>query len=521
MLKEEKGYTLLTVMLVLLVFTILGLTILSISINGARRTQIRQENIEDNLDAIRNLNEAVAYIKASVRNTYNPGMTINDFSQFVSNNLLNNPYGYQITDARPDLKEFTRVLTVTSKVRKSAVFQQTVYITPMPSFLKYAIGSRETLTINGSLYLKEGNIYAKNGLEISNQAKYIYNNSQREVATTFPSVLSHSQNYLYLNDQNITFCDDRNGKCYVNGIKQTFLPLKSDQLDSVFDPNAPTIAKDDTDFIDVDIVKTFIDKLKDCGIIDPAFDISNLSSDRLIQQAKSSINTATTNSNVQVISTFNHLNNIDLSKKSFVYNGDAYIDTNNLSIDHSQWLVINGNAYFENSGNDTMNVSGNILVTGDVSIKGKVAFNSTMYVLGKTSIDNVNISGLDNGELILMSEGTLEIAKLNKFVNPDNLDLNQVNSIKAFLYTNSDAVVYAIGSYINIDGGLFANGNLEVNAFRGKTYDQQTDLRFEPNPDKQASRFIIQNNKKLFLDHAEGLPKVDQLEIVTDLMKQN
>lgn len=144
-----------------------------------------------------------------------------------------------------------------------------------------------------------------------------------------------------------------------------------------------------------------------------------------------------------------------------------------------------------------------------------------MYVLGKTSIDNVNISGLDNGELILMSEGTLEIAKLNKFVNPDNLDLNQVNSIKAFLYTNSDAVVYAIGSYINIDGGLFANGNLEVNAFRGKTYDQQTDLRFEPNPDKQASRFIIQNNKKLFLDHAEGLPKVDQLEIVTDLMKQN
>lgn len=295
MLKEEKGYTLLTVMLVLLVFTVLGLTILSVSINGARRTQIRQENIEDNLDAIRNLNEAVAYIKASVRNTYNPGMTVNDFSQFVSNNLLNNPYGYQITDARPDLKEFTRVLTVTSKVRKSAVFQQTVYITPMPSFLKYAIGSRETLTINGSLYLKEGNIYAKNGLEISNQAKYIYNNSQREVATTFPSVLSHSQNYLYLNDQNITFCDDRNGKCYVNGIKQTFLPLKSDQLDSVFDPNAPTIAKDDTDFIDVDIVKTFIDKLKDCGIIDPAFDISNLSSDRLIQQAKSSINTATTN----------------------------------------------------------------------------------------------------------------------------------------------------------------------------------------------------------------------------------
>lgn len=60
MLKEEKGYTLLTVMLVLLVFTVLGLTILSVSINGARRTQIRQENIEDNLDAIRNLNEAVA-----------------------------------------------------------------------------------------------------------------------------------------------------------------------------------------------------------------------------------------------------------------------------------------------------------------------------------------------------------------------------------------------------------------------------------------------------------------------------
>ncbi|NRD76011.1 hypothetical protein HPT25_00625 [Bacillus sp. BRMEA1] len=522
MLKEEKGYTLLTVMLILLVFTVLGLSILTVSINGASRTEIRKESIEDNLDAIRNLNEAVAYIKATVNNNYNPGMSIDDFSQFVTNNLLNNPYGYQITDVRPDLKQFTRVLNVTSQTKKSAAFQQTVYITPMPSFLKYAIGSRDILTINGSLYLKEGNIYAKNGLEISNQAKYIYGDSQKEVATTFPSVLSNSQNYLFLDDNNVSYCNYVNGNCYNGGIKQAFLPLDTSKINSVFDPIAPTVAKDDTDFVEVDIVKTFIDKLKNCGIIDPGFNVSNLSSEALVNQAIDSINeTAKSGTpDVQVITDFNNLKNTD-SLKSYIYNGDAYIDTNNLSIDNSKWLVINGNANFENSGTDTMNVSGNILVTGNVSIKGKVAFNSTMYVLGKTTIDNVDISGLDNGELILMSQGTLEIAKLNKFVNPDSSNLDQVNSIKAFLYTNSDAVVYAIGSYINIDGGLFAHGNLEVNAFRGKTYDNNTDLHFEPETDEKASRLIIQNNKKLFLNHAEGLPKVDQLEVLTDLMKQN
>ncbi|WHY84889.1 hypothetical protein QNH39_19865 [Neobacillus novalis] len=519
MIKNEKGSTLLVVLLMILVFTILGLTILSASIGGAKRTEIRKESIVENLDAIRTLNEAAAYIKKTIKLEYTPEMSIEDYNQMITDKILNNPLDYQITNDRPDLKDFTRVLLVSSKAPNGQSYSQTVYITPMPSFLKYAIGSRDVLTINGSLYLKEGNIYANNKIEISNQARYVYNNVSKTVNTTFPSVFNKDSNFLFLENENINFC---NNKCYDGSTKNTFLPLEISKINQVFDPTAPTYSKENTEFVEVDIIKTFIEKLKNSGIIDPSLNTSNMSNKKLLELVASSIGTFNEGNNaVQILKSFNKIEG-NSSAKSYLYNSNAFIDTNNLTIDKSKWLVINGDAYFENIGNEKMNVSANILVTGNVSIKGKIAFNSTMYVLGNTEINNVDISGLDSGELILMTQRNLEIARLNKFQNPDSSNLDHVDSIKAFLYTNSDAVVYAIGSYINIDGGLFAHGNLEVNAFRGTVPGaDSTDLTFVSKSDEKASRLIIKNNKKLFINQAQGLPKVDQLEVLTDLMKKN
>ncbi|ETI70295.1 hypothetical protein [Neobacillus vireti] len=524
MIKNEKGSTLLVVLLMILVFTILGLTILSASIGGAKRTEIRKESIVENLDAIRNLNEAAAYIKKTIKLEYTPEMSIEDYNQMITDKILNNKLNYQITNDRPDLKEFTRVLLVSSKTPNGQSYSQTVYITPMPSFLKYAIGSRDVLTINGSLYIKQGNIYANKKLEISNQARYVYNNISKTVNTFFPSVYNKDNNFLFLENKNINYCDYRMKNCYNGSTNNTFLPLNISELKNAFDPHAPIYSNDDSEFVEVDIIKTFIEKLKNSGIIDPKVRTSNMSNADLLNLVNTSISSLYIkggNNDVQILNSFNNIENNPLTK-NYLYNRDAYIDINKLTVDKTKWLVINGDAYFENIGNDKMDVAANILVTGNVSIKGNVAFNSTIYVLGKTTINNVNISGLDNGELILMTQKDLEIARINKFQNPDSTNLDQVNSIKAFLYTNSAAVVYAIGSYIYIDGGLFAHGNLEVNAFRGTVPGaDSTDLTFVTKSDEKASRLIIKNNKKLFINQAQGLPKVDQLEVLTDLMKKD
>ena len=147
-------------------------------------------------------------------------------------------------------------------------------------------------------------------------------------------------------------------------------------------------------------------------------------------------------------------------------------------------------------------------------MEGNLAFDSTMYVLGNTIINNATIKGSDGQELILMTEGKLELARFNKFNAPGS------NSIKAYLYTSSNAQVYAVGSSINIEGGLFALGELEINAFRGSTTPSSNSLKFIKSDDIESSRFMIRNNKKLFIEQTQELPKVEKLEVITDLIEE-
>ena len=87
MIKNERGSTLLVVMLMITIFTVLGLSILSTSIGGSKRTELREEQITNDLEAIRNLNEAVAFIKKIITEEYNvknPEMSINQFNKMLN-----------------------------------------------------------------------------------------------------------------------------------------------------------------------------------------------------------------------------------------------------------------------------------------------------------------------------------------------------------------------------------------------------------------------------------------------------
>lgn len=518
MLKNERGSTLLVVMVMILVFTVLGLSILSTSIGGAKRTEIREEQVTGDLDKIRALTEAVAYIKEVIDSKYNqenPDMSIHAYNDMIEDSIINNEYGYQIeniTSENETIKEaedFTRIFQVSNEP-----FSQIVYITGIPSFLNYAVGSRGTLTLNGSTYVDKGNIYANDKLVLTNQAKYIYQDDKLEEDTTFPSVRSKSENLLFLENEELEYCSNN---CYKEGEKiGNFVPLSIDELEKAFQPISPTYMKEESEYVDVDINKTFKEKLKAAGFLSEHVDPYELGIDEIIFNGLSS-------PNVQLISSFD---NIDFSlpnKTGYLHPGkgeqDVYIDTNDLIVNEkSQWIVIDGNVVIENTGTQLMNVSANILITGNLTIRGDIAFDSTIYVLGDTTINNVNISGYGDGELILMTEGHLEIARVNKF-----LPKEEVSSIKAYLYTNyeaEEAEVYAVGSILHIEGGIFAKGDLEINAYRGKADENNSTIEFTPESDPTESRLIIENNKKLFLNQSQGLPKMDRLEVVTDLMKK-
>lgn len=543
MFKNERGSTLIVVLLMMLIFTVLGLSIMSASIGGAKRTELRETNIEDNLAAIKHLNEAVAYIRATIEEKYNPDMTMTEYNDDIQQIVDNENYSIEdITTSIDKGKYFTRVLQVTSQN-----YTQTVYITGMPSFLKYALGSRDNLTLNGSIYLKEGNFYANNGLRISKTANYKYKGNFLEEPTSFPSVLDNKTNLLFLeNKESILYCNTDD--CYEEKIEEEVEPINSNfhslnvnNLASVFQPTAPTYTPKKTEFIDVNIPKTFLEKLSDGGFYNGKIETKNLTTDQLIEKVKSVIDNGKNNPEVKKINLITNKLSTDQieaekanpenpfkyievndTNDSYLYQtsdpknrNPAIIDKSLLTINKDKWLVIDGDARFESIGNELMKIKANILVTGNLTIVDNLAFDSTIYVLGETIIDDATITGINDSELILMTEGNLELARFDKFNNNPT-----PNSIKAYLYTSQDAIVYAVGSRISITGGLFAGGNLAINAFRGEATEGTDKLQFTSSNGVESSRFIINNNKILFTNQTQGLPKVEKLEVLTDLMEQ-
>ena len=334
-----------------------------------------------------------------------------------------------------------------------------------------------------------------------------------------PSISDPDKNLLFLEKEiepeKIEYCKD--GGCYLGQArvagKFQALNLEED-LSKAFQPIAPKYTTAKTEFIDVDILKTFHEKMKEAGFSDDEI-VTLINTDEEISPANigiKKINKITNESD-----SANPVEIIDnaVGIKSYLYQGtSAFIDTNDLTVDKSKWLVIDGDAYFENIGDTSMKISGKILVTGNATMKGDLSFDSTMYVLGNTTINNARITGMDNSELILMTQGALELARFNKFDDPSP------NSIKAYLYTASAAEVYAVGSLINIEGGLFAKGNLEINAFRGKTKNGSDSLEFTNDTNVESSRLKMKNNKTLFIHQEQGLPKVEKLEVLTDLIEE-
>lgn len=96
-------------------------------------------------------------------------------------------------------------------------------------------------------------------------------------------------------------------------------------------------------------------------------------------------------------------------------------DTSKLNLSTgAHWLIVNGDLTIDSYS--TAIVQSNILVTGNLYIRGKAEFDSTMFVLGKTDIVDATISGIPtpgsgSKELVLISKGAILINRVEEFKN--------------------------------------------------------------------------------------------------------
>lgn len=538
-MNNEKGQALITVLLVSLIFTVLGLTIVAASINSNQRTGVRIDDIELTAEATRTLNEAIAIfsskvyndidlsepnllngdldnillakIKAELEDKYSTNLLIEDitatedYGSIDKTKYLTRIFRFSYTNQNTDGAEITKTVS------------RVVYLAPTPSFLKYAIGSgpEGEVYLNGAAEIV-GDLF---GGTIYTDDKALFTDlyGRRNTETLLPRILPSSENI--------------GGSVFYRNEKENSLTLSED-VDKYFDEPTPTIVKDTAEFINVNFENTL------AQIFNEITGSNNfVGSDFTSSSAISNVvDELSQDSSVEEIDYCEETSPIGAqTAKAYIYNSNIIQGDNCNPFLKNSWFIINGDLQIPR---DT-EVPGNIIVTGDLIIQGNefdnslsnneteteeddnIYFNSTIYVMGKTSITNTNIKRLNSvpsSKLILLTKGKLSIYRINEFSSSKNIE-----PLDAFFYTDTEAELYGVASLFEINGGLFANKKLTVNAIRQNSFSIRTDdikSVIEPVTVQRSndSRFFVEHDRSVLLDpnRLNSLPRVDRYQLLYD-----
>ncbi|MCC3374618.1 hypothetical protein [Cohnella sp. REN36] len=586
----QRGSALLLVVFMILLFTMLGIAIIGATVGGAQRSATREKDVQSLHLAEMALNEAAARVAAYFEGREDIDLdTLPDDLAAIkaqinagkerSSDLGREAWG-RIESFEPDggedgqpiggvkTKDFT--IKVTAKANVDGVVRtlaQDIVVNTYPEFLKYAFGSEEEVYLNGAPYFL-GNVYAGGKLWIQNHAEYVYRSNAGREATAFPTVAADS--YLYLQDENsVRVCKDA-ARCNSAAGDYETVPVKQTNVDALQTiiglPLDRFQFRSRKKFVSMNVAESFKDKLAEAiGAPKPTSGdsigglLGQFPTSRIMPTTKPVLsedpNKDPTDEQIaafeEEMRRYSLLNGEALTE-SVLFPGNLLIDggefqkilysesakasrPQNGNFYKSNWLVVGGDLTIDNSyaGSDhPMEIRGNMLVTGNVWIKGEVKMDATIIALGGATIEDATIYPLDGRELLLISKGKVLINRVDAF-NPIGAPFGQDAApaaapaiLNAFFYTDDEAELYGVGSAFWIKGGFFAKKSIRVNAVLGNTAEGAEDLIFDvkndfpldrgfetSEPTRLQSRFIVAYNDKIYQDQYVGLPRVDQINI--------
>ncbi|MEW5320836.1 hypothetical protein V2J23_01460 [Geobacillus thermoleovorans] len=566
---HEQGYSLITTLLVVTVFLLLGLTIVTAAVQHAQFTAIRVDDVQSLHEAKTDVNEAVSELKAELSE---PNFFVNhrifapdQWDQFLGIDSpspgedtiagrLHDRYGVVMKDESaqyniPKNQVFLRALRLSKTFtdgHQTRTVQRLVFVTNTPSFLKYALGSNRDVVLNGGIYVEKGNVYAGQQAYASNTTNYVKKNGELTVALPNAGMPSLSSSSIwYTSDSRLNACG-QTSNCWEAAQDRFHMTNNWASLwpTDVLEP-APTIRQENEDFIDVDFDLTVADKLLQASGISP---LSSQTRDAYIEQVEAIQEAADKDAELhrlveELSNQWTSLpinQNIPLEKaikespktKPLYLNGNSVL-TGDIDISNNgvnQWLIINGDLRLDGPTNPNtfVSVRGNFIVLGNVMLTGNLRLDASIYATGYTKIYQSKIERAANDKgLVLLSKGPLDISRINEFDNPTIPTPN----LKGYFYTDSSATIYAVGSYLYIEGGLFAKGNgttapdtdingLVVNAFRGQVNgDNGEPSRFAPGNHPLSSRLIVRYRPEVLVEQGTGLPFVNRISLVVDRLE--
>lgn len=541
MQKREEGYVLVLVLVTMAALAVLSLAAMQVNLATNKLTVIRTEDTQLNEDA----KSALKIIASDVRNQF-PLHSTNDvpthmqsetaFDEAINDVLVSDePFRALPSETKSDLHysiqlkkdtdeallntaPFTKILQVNVTASRqqnpeqpalSVEYSQDLYLTALPSFLYYVLGSDQQLTVNG-MPTVSGNIFSNGPLTFNRTANYQLNGAAKQIENLPSSrfyldgridltalndcLVCNEANYFTagsevaneLPDAGLTtsqfsaFQYDYSIIEFLNRQLETKLPYTNTVDSTIF--NAPTIARTESVFE----LERVLSEDNSQIIERPSPYLKKSAYDQLQKTTIISLPDVLKNRQMYITES------IEKSNAPLIFNGDLVIDSL-----------------------DTLTIERPLIVRGNLRIQGNVSFESTVYVLGDSIIDRANILPAEENNrnsLILLSKGKILLNRINEFNKESTL-------LQAFLYSDSVETtrVYAVGSDLQIKGGLYSKGPLELNVFRGRfleddnlTADQYFDSNIKEHLPKY-SRLQLAYNDAVF-NQLNTLPVTNQLQ---------
>ncbi|WP_215142052.1 hypothetical protein [Exiguobacterium qingdaonense] len=538
MRKREDGYVLVLVLVTMAALAVLSLAAMQVNLSTNKLTVIRTEDTQLNEDAKSALRlvadgvrkqfplhgeaEVPAHMESETAfQTAVQSLLVSDepFTDLTTDSDVR--YSIELkkdaTDTTIQTAPFTTILQVNVTASRqvnpeqpelSVEYTQDLYLTALPSFLYYVLGSDEQLDVNG-MPTVQGNIYSGGPLTFMRQANFQLDGVAKTIDNVASSRLHLDGRIDLLQLNNCLSCQQENyftagtelagEKADVGVSPSRFSPFQYNYSIIEFlnrHLGTPLAYTSDID-----------SRIFEEGLIASTNRVFEL--ERVLSEDGTSIIERPTS--YLRADAYNLLSDPTiLTLPDSISDRDMYVTESITESDAP--LLFDGDVVIESL--DKLTIARPLIVRGNLTIKGNVSFNSTVYTLGDTFIDRANILPIDaekGNSLILLAKGKILLNRINEFDDTPT-------TLQAFMYSDSldPTYVYAVGSILEVNGGLYSRGPLEVNIFRG-TFDGEGLRPAEyfdrqvPAHEAEASRLKLTYNDSVF-NQLETLPVTNQLQ---------
>ncbi|WP_339214821.1 hypothetical protein [Solibacillus sp. FSL W8-0372] len=526
-INNEKGYTLLFTFAAIIIFSILGLSLFLLTSNGLSRNEVRQNTSQsydlaekgvnyfsemlnaeldrktEEIKKITNSNTKINTVKNQFNtfaNTYackglnsidspSTNYPVDKF-KIITSDLGTTKICISKIEAGPS-NEYSRLITfksigIVKGMTKETVLnaQSEVGYSYVPESLNYAVSTND----GGNLYMfggiqVEGNIKASKDIYVSNKAFWSSTNNPKWVQSVLPRVKSvdnFTQPKVF--SRNIYRISDTSSN-----------PLTPS---SAITKDNPSIPK--TKIIDNNIHTAF-HNLTD----EPTPFLAGPKEDGSI------INVSNIVSTISSVPNNGKYKNIQIKKHNGDFIGATKTNKDSFTSKHttpsnnatyvSGKMSVGRYALSGNYSNDTskyydFELNGNYYVEKDLVISGaKLKGNAVIYVKGSVDIEFSTINAgknEKNNTIFIFAEKPIEIHNISVNSSP-GIESNPESTgdgsvINGFFYTNSNFLMYGVGSNTRITGGISAK-HTTFTALRGHGVDELRKNRSDNTPPTDSS----------------------------------